>query len=277
MIIVNALAFCVLYLTYRYSSFSDSIYTLRTDIQVISHDYVNIFKPLMQPVIVAPKISRRALFASKRKNKHRVEIIPDSIFTHEKNWDNGIKCSQNNSIFKHSEDGQQIPVFWINMDAAHRRRKSFEKQLDRLGFKNQRISAVSPSSGIKYKREVRPLILETPSELACLSSHLLAIYAAVHDNHLNPQHPYALIIEDDVVFEQDVNFTALAINAPSDFGILQLMTSNAHHVSKNWDIYKSAAKAASVGTIAQNKLEGLPWKDWQQSEGLWSTQVRLLN
>ena len=121
--------------------------------------------------------------------------------------------------------------------------------------------------------QVRPAIQETQTELACLSSHLLAIYAAVHDSSVNPTSPYALIIEDDVVFELDANFTAIAMNAPPDFGILQLMTSNAHHVEKNWDIYKTMVSTSVNSHPSQNKLRGLPWKDWQQSDGLWSTQV----
>lgn len=147
-------------------------------------------------VKIQPKRQRK-LFPFKKKKSQQLD--DPSIFTHEQNWDKKIRCSQNKAQFQ----GQSIPVFWVNMDYAHRRRRIFEKQLERLRMKHQRISAVHPSSGVKYVRNISPQVAETPTELACLSSHLLAIYAAVYDTDLSPSSPYALIVEDDVVFEMD--------------------------------------------------------------------------
>jgi GR25 family glycosyltransferase involved in LPS biosynthesis len=73
-------------------------------------------------------------------------------------------------------------------------------------------------------------IQHTPHELACVASHLLAIHSAVHDETVDPANPYALIVEDDVSFEMDVDFKTLAESAPKNFGILQLMTSNGWEV-----------------------------------------------
>jgi hypothetical protein len=48
---------------------------------------------------------------------------------------------------------------------------------------------------------------------------------------------YALIIEDDVYFPFDIDFQAMAMSAPDDFGILQLFNSNLGFMQNNWGSY----------------------------------------
>ena len=71
------------------------------------------------------------------------------------------------------------------------------------------------------------------TELYCSMSHLLAIYRAVHSTTATSK--YALIMEDNVYIPISTWFNALADSAPSDFGILQLMTN--YGVKALWDSY----------------------------------------
>ncbi len=64
----------------------------------------------------------------------------------------------------------------------------------------------------------------TPKELGCTTSHLVAMYNAVYSTTARSR--YALIVEDDVSFPFDVDYNELARSAPTDFGILQLFNSN---------------------------------------------------
>lgn len=222
------------------------------------------------------------------RNNTQIFASTTTIASNSQNVLDNLKCGQTNSAFRH----QDVPVFWVNLDNAVKRRQAFEDQLLRLGLKNKRISAVTPKSNIKYIREIVPRIMETAHELACVSSHLLAIYAAVHDTDISPSSPYALIIEDDVLFELDTNFTALAAAAPAGFGILQLMSSNEHQVEKQWGIYQEKMAPHLAGLRAHaggvngglglapfdyHRTGVLPWTLWHQPDGLWSTQAYLIN
>ena len=80
----------------------------------------------------------------------------------------------------------------------------------------------------------------TIKELACSISHLRAILAAVENEEasslpsatsdtaslsrsfLGEEKPYALIMEDDIKLEFDIDFDKLVASAPPDWGVLQL-------------------------------------------------------
>lgn len=64
----------------------------------------------------------------------------------------------------------------------------------------------------------------SPKELGCTSSHLIAMHQAVYSTTAKSR--YALVVEDDVYFPFDIDFDALAKSAPPDFAILQLFNSN---------------------------------------------------
>lgn len=74
----------------------------------------------------------------------------------------------------------------------------------------------------------------TPKELGCTTSHLLAMRRAIYSDHKSR---YALIIEDDVTFPFTIDFEALVRSAPSDFGILQLFNSNKVTMVDSWQKY----------------------------------------
>ena len=73
------------------------------------------------------------------------------------------------------------------------------------------------------------------TELYHTMSHLLAIYRAVHSTTTTSK--YALITEDNVHIPIDTDYHALAKSAPSNFGILQLMTTYGPHVDSLWSDY----------------------------------------
>ena len=135
-----------------------------------------------------------------------------------------------------------------------------------FGFRHKRMRAVTPSLiSIPNKNvtmRVTPHIVQTELEMCCVLSHLLAIYTAVYDDKLDPTNPYALIVEDDVNFEMDVDFAAMADKAPEGFGILQLMTSSSHDVDRLWKVYNETRKQ---------------WTRRHWETGYWSTQAYLIN
>ena len=75
----------------------------------------------------------------------------------------------------------------------------------------------------------------TPGELGCTASHLVAMHQAIYSTTAKSR--YALIIEDDVYFPFDIDFQAMAMSAPDDFGILQLFNSNLGFMQNNWGSY----------------------------------------
>ena len=77
----------------------------------------------------------------------------------------------------------------------------------------------------------------TPKELGCTTSHLMAMRQAVYSTTATSR--YALIVEDDVYFPFDIDFEALAASAPKGFGILQLFNSNEGSMEATWQRYVS--------------------------------------
>ena len=75
----------------------------------------------------------------------------------------------------------------------------------------------------------------TPKELGCTASHLVAMHQAIYSTTAKSR--YALIIEDDVYFPFDIDFQAMAMSAPDDFGILQLFNSNEASMRETWERY----------------------------------------
>lgn len=72
-------------------------------------------------------------------------------------------------------------------------------------------------------------------ELTVTLSHLLALHHTLYNSET--YHPYALVLEDDMHLFMEVDFEALINSAPSDFSILQLVTSNDYSVSNLWRVF----------------------------------------
>lgn len=172
-----------------------------------------------------------------------------------------------------------IPVYWINLEKSKNRRAYYADQLDKMGYKNRRIEAVTKTDGVVMNStlKVRPRIRQTPGELSCVISHLLAIYTAIHDESYK-HIPYALITEDDVHFEMDVDLLTLAENAPSGFGALQLMTSSSNYVNSLWNTYHDRVTALNnENNTNMDFPHNLIWSPRRYDAPYWSAQAYLIS
>ena len=137
-----------------------------------------------------------------------------------------------------------IPAYWINL-ASSVQRKRYMRQLLALSSPSlgighhKRIEAVTPESpAYNISKLEKPCKRNTPNDLAIIMSHLTAMRTAVYDQHQSVgESPYALILEDDVEFLYDIDLRHVVKRAPSEFGILQLMTSNIEAIDELWNKY----------------------------------------
>jgi GR25 family glycosyltransferase involved in LPS biosynthesis len=202
------------------------------------------------------------------------------------------------SCFQPVDKSKSVPVYWINLQKSNQRRKFYAHQMESMKLPNLMIKAVTPNSEVVKKTTITviPRVLHTQVELSCVVSHLIAIYTAVHDEK-HKLNPYALITEDDVHYEMDVDFLTMAENAPKGFGSLQLITSSSVHVTNYWAKYKAetrieAAKQSSTSSKSIKKgskkalSEQTPvvkfdheamWTLRKHDSPYWSTQAYLIS
>jgi len=172
-----------------------------------------------------------------------------------------------------NKTGPPPDVFWINLDRSSARREFMERQLRYYGLLehasriralqprdvvlSSRLASSSPDECLLLTREEARAIPElaklphgrviieglcgrpknSKRELTVTASHLQALRAAVNSVSSSP---YALILEDDMRLGFDIDFHALAMSAPSDFTMLQLITSNDYDVKYLWEMYKNS-------------------------------------
>jgi GR25 family glycosyltransferase involved in LPS biosynthesis len=202
------------------------------------------------------------------------------------------------SCFQPVDKSKSVPVYWINLQKSNQRRKFYAHQMESMGLTNVMIKAATPNSAIVKKTTITviPRVLHTQVELSCVVSHLIAIYTAVHDEK-HKSNPYALITEDDVHYEMDVDFLTMAENAPKGFGSLQLITSSSVHVTNYWSKYKSetrkkmnekasssskfvskgSKKAPSEKSSAEKFDSEAMWTLRKHDSPYWSTQAYLIS
>lgn len=118
----------------------------------------------------------------------------------------------------------QVPIFYINLESRPDRRAFMERQLAELGLSAERIVAVTPAQlpPDRHARYSNPRRYRwmTPTELACSSSHGLALRAAI-DNGSS----HALILEDDAVLSPDLpRLLSEACSGPAIFDVLRIET-----------------------------------------------------
>jgi hypothetical protein len=106
---------------------------------------------------------------------------------------------------------------------------------------------------------------------------MTAIRSAIYDTSMRGS-DYALIMEDDVRFKFDVNFTKLIESAPKDFGILQLLTSNVEALHKLWNSYTEfdSEKTTESRKIWTQSFWDSMTKD-KKTVLFWSAQAYLIN
>lgn len=177
---------------------------------------------------------------------------------------------------------ESVPVYWVNLNKSKTRRKYFSEQLENLGMWNQRIRAVTPEDDVVKGATlaVIPAVQHTSVELSCVVSHLIAMHTAIYDE-MSKDNQYALITEDDVSFEMDVDFLTLAELAPKDFGALQLMTSSSLVVKNYWNKYKEDLSIHKTNASTKHGITAFPdeliWKRRKVNSQYWSTQAYLIN
>ena len=176
-----------------------------------------------------------------------------------------------------------VPVYWINLEKSSGRREYFENQMKAMGIINRRVVAVTPRDEVVRSSSVQVAskVMHTDAELSCLISHLLAIHKAVYDTASSTRNnPYAIITEDDIEFEMDVDFLTLAQNAPVGFGVLQLTTSSGTAVDSFWEKYKIDIDRKVKNNVNFSKSQfpsTLLWNRRVYNSPFWSCQAYLIN
>jgi GR25 family glycosyltransferase involved in LPS biosynthesis len=156
-------------------------------------------------------------------------------------------------------NGPSIPAFYINLNSAVRRKAYTEELLTSMGFTFQRVSAWNAEAAISRVitnvTSAENLWRPKFREIGCIASHLEAIYKAVQYSQQHPEiPPYALILEDDISFEFQIDFNELIKNTPENFTMIQLATSN-HEAMKDlwWQYYYRMLKDPFLPDLIQSK------------------------
>ena len=188
------------------------------------------------------------------------------------------------SMFQKRVSG--VDAYFINLDRSTERRTAMENQLYQFGFPQPiRVRAYQPKdiivpnsirevagckkiltpeaqqsfvNGVVARADPATIMTDkvmlaahcgrpknTKFELAVTSSHLRALWTAVNDVGSSS---YALILEDDVEFAVDVDIGSLIKTAPSDFAMLQLLTSNGDLASQLYSEY-TRSKGSKLWTL----------------------------
>ena len=137
------------------------------------------------------------------------------------------------------------PVYWINLKKSKSRRTHMIKELNKLNAKHLRINAIK-----LMQRETPPYWFQevgekltnfnissktiennTLGEIGCALSHIKAIKTSFNNND-----SICMIMEDDISFKLykywDKTLSDIVNNAPKDWDIIQLNTSNADELWK---------------------------------------------
>lgn len=91
-----------------------------------------------------------------------------------------------------------VAVFYINLDRDRARRVSIEGSLKRAGIHAERIAAIDGRSLPEWAAPYFPPSKLRPGEIGCYASHLLTMQTVLERGL-----PYALVLEDDAVFDTD--------------------------------------------------------------------------
>ena len=181
----------------------------------------------------------------------------------------------------------KIPVYYINLEQSRARRNNTEGMLNSLGYPFRRVSAWTEAHVMRYVRVDKRHW--HPKEIGCIASHLQAMMQAVEHSRAHPEAPpYALIIEDDISLEFNVDFRQLVNDAPPDFKIIQLGSSNYKQMRELWWTFFNSTTGADDpskgnnlrGQLSLHRYAAGPsnlfsLRAWNSS--LWSTQGYLIN
>lgn len=194
----------------------------------------------------------------------------------------------------HNYDKSGITAYWINLEKNIGRRRFMEHQLQQIGLRHERISAITPDSvEFNVTKLEKPCKRNTEKDIAVILSHLKAIHSAILDETEDLNFPsnsdvksslnktlmsnYALILEDDVRILFNIDFEKLIKSVPNqDFGILQLVTSNVEALTALWEDFSSSTSSSTSSRFWKESK----WTDKTKNgkTGLyWSAQAYLIN
>jgi GR25 family glycosyltransferase involved in LPS biosynthesis len=93
---------------------------------------------------------------------------------------------------------KDIPIFWINLERADKRRNKMNEYFKKYNLEAERIEAIDGNNIDleEYKKNYNVNEKMSKYEVACALSHLKAIQTS-YDKGLD----YALILEDDITFD----------------------------------------------------------------------------
>lgn len=160
-----------------------------------------------------------------------------------------LSSINNSDISDYQYDHIDIPVYYINLDRSPERNEHMIEQLQKHKVKDwKRVKGVDGDKdpSIKYIKDFGIFKPLSSGEIGCTLSHLRAIKTAYDDNV-----PYALILEDDVVFDfvphWDKSLKGYIEGLKRPWNILQLYSNfdytstTKSYLSPNYDTYMTLA------------------------------------
>ena len=133
------------------------------------------------------------------------------------------------------------PVYWINLETNNNRKNYMVEELNKLNIKNFRVDAID-GKHIEYQEyywnhpsgfniSTKTTEHNTLGEIGCALSHIKAIKTSFNNND-----SISIIMEDDISFKLHKYWSKtledVVNNAPKDWDIIQLNTSNADELWK---------------------------------------------
>lgn len=146
-------------------------------------------------------------------------------------------------------------IFYINREEDAERRKLIKAELQLHNLHGTHFRALGVDSLPRITTDT-PIYFSSPGQRGCLSSHL-ALLRHIAESDDSSQH--TLVLEDDCRLAPKIDLEQITKQAPADFGILQLATSNAKHI----EILHNA-----------HKRLGVHWYGWYSS--LWGAHAYII-
>lgn len=153
----------------------------------------------------------------------------DLVFT----YDTAIPLTSLNleQLYNYNQQINKINLYYINMDKSVERKQRFLSRMTQFNNYNIiRIQAVTPKDLPNYNIQSNLLCssLMKPEEFGCTLSHLKAIETAYNNND-----QYALITEDDLIINKNINWEYLISQSPTDWDIIQLFVFPTFQIMNN--------------------------------------------
>lgn len=124
-----------------------------------------------------------------------------------------------NALLSVNNQSEPINLYYINMDKSINRNNRFLSRMAKFNNYNIiRVKAITPNDLTEYIIDI-PLhcIAMHDKEKSCLLSHFKAIEMAYNNND-----EYAIIAEDDMIINKNINWEYFISKLPNDWEIIQL-------------------------------------------------------